>query len=624
MGKHETMPFVNEASLSEDHKRLLEWLHEAENSTPETDWREIGQEDYRFYAGDQDSTEVKAILEEQNRPATVFNEVKPKVDMLIGMAAQTKFQPDIVPVGKEDEPMAEIMKGVLQHYSRKTKLVKRQVECFEHTVKSGRSLLYYYIDAENPFKPKIQVKRIPGSNFIVDPQAIEYDLSDARYLFIDKWMTEEDLLALWPQVDVHQVRSHVGSGYPLFFNEQDDMFRVVECWHRKYVPMRWFINPLTGKEESLPPKEFDEMSKLLSEGIPMEDGSTQPLPPPDYIETQVRKMHYMLFTDIFEIEGGISPYNWEGFPAALFGAYKNDNTNAWFGAITMMKDPQVALNTMRRQLSHLLQTLPKGLLKHEVGSILNIDEYERRSSDPSFHLEVAAGKYEKVGFEKQPPISHIYQQYDATMGQSMKDASGIQDDLMGIQKTSREPGVTVQMRQQTGMAVLYLLFDNFRESRLLGTKILLSFIQQYVTAPEMIRIKGPKGMELLEINSQMNPESEGFNDVSKGEYDLEVDETVENSTLRMTIAQILTEFSQNNPGAIPPGIILEYANLPYTVKQEVQQAWEAHAQQEQDNIEADRALKMMEIAIKANVEVEKIVASVEAAKQGGRKDDSGK
>ena len=41
-------------------------------------------EDYRFYAGDQDTDEVKAALSSLNRPASVFNEVKPKIDMLIG------------------------------------------------------------------------------------------------------------------------------------------------------------------------------------------------------------------------------------------------------------------------------------------------------------------------------------------------------------------------------------------------------------------------------------------------------------------------------------------------------------------------------------------------------------
>ena len=617
MPKAERLPFIETSNIEPDHLMLIERLNDWENSTPETTWRTNAPTDYRFYAGKQDDDMVLAILAEQNRPASVFNEIKPKVDMLVGLASQTKFQPDVVPTGTEDEPLAELMKGTLTHFTKKSKFVGKCVDCFQHTVKVGRSMLYFYVNKENPYRPKIMVKRLPGSNFIVDPQSIEYDMSDARGLFIDKWMTEDDLKAFWPNVNTAMIRqnSNVGQGYPAFWNEQDDLYRVVEAWYRKWIKMRWFINPLTGKEESLTIQEFRQFAEVLKNGIPMPNGTRQIVPVPEFVDSMVQQMHYMIFTDIFKIEGGQSPYKWKGFPGILFGAYKNDEDNSWFGVIRTILDPQISLNTMRRQLLHLLQTLPKGILKHEVGAILNIDEYEKRSADPSFHLEMAKGAFEKADFAKQPPISPIYQRFDQVMSQSMKDSSGIQDDLMGIQQTSREPGVTVQMRQQTGIAVLYILFDNFKQSRLEAGRVFMHFIQQYVTTPEIIRIEGEKGKQLMQINSQMNPQSADFNDISIGEYDLEIDEQVENSTLRLAIAQMLTDFSQNNPGSIPPGIIMEYANLPFTVKQAVQSAWEQSAKREQENIDADRALKIVELSLKHNIEQDKIAASVEAAKK---------
>lgn len=624
MPKAERLPFIETAKLDDDHLQLIEWLHDFENSTPETEFRGFCSEDYKFYAGEQDTTDVLEALEEQNRPASVFNEVKPKIDMLIGLAAQTKFQPDVVPVGTEDEALAELVKGLLFHKAKKSKFVKKNLDCFEHSTKVGRSLLYFYVNGENPFKPKVMFKRIPGTNFIVDPQSIEYDMEDARALFIDKWMSEKDLKAFWPKIDVNMIKQHGGEGYPAFWNEQEDLYRIIEAWHWKYIPTRWFINPLTGEEDSLPSSKYKEFVSTLANGIPMPDGSVQQFPPPDYLETMVKKMHYMIFSDIYKLEGGPSPYRWRGFPGVLYGAYRNDDSNAWFGAIRMMKDPQISLNTMRRQLLHLLQTLPKGILKQEVGAILNLEEYEKRSADPSFYLEISKGQFDKVGFEKQPPISPIYRQFDLTMSQSMKDSSGIQDDLMGIQQTSREPGITVQARQQTGIAVLYILFNNFRESRLDAGRVYLSLLQQYTSAAEVIRIEGEKGKQLMQINTDMNPQSPNFNDVSVGEYDLEVDETVENSTLRLAIAQMLTEFAQNNPGSVPPGIIMEYANLPFTVKQQVQQAWEQQAQLEQENLDADRALKIVEISAKTGVERQKIAASVEAAKTKEKEKSDGK
>ena len=583
--------------------KVKEWLSNAERSTTETEWRETADEDYRFYAGDQDTTETKMILAQQKRPATTHDEIKPKVDMLVGLAAQTKYQPTIIPVGVEDEPLAELMNGVYRFFVKKIKLIRRLLECFEHAVKSGRSLIYFYIDRQNPFEPEIKTKRIDGRNFIIDPESVEYDLSDARYIFIDSWLTEEQVKSYWPDFDIANATSETTaglSGYqPIFFNEDSKKYRILECWYRTYTKVVWFINPISGKPECLEPKEFKKYAKILAEGDPAL--GIQPIEQPLQSIGSIREdINYIIFCGNEKLEGGKSPYKLKRFPCALLGAYKNDITNSWFGVIKTMKDPQRSKNTMIRQLLHLLQTLPKGILVHEVGAILNIDEYEEKSSSPNFHLEVAQGAIEKFKFMQQPQISPIFIQLEQMFGQSMKDSSGIQDSLMGVQTSSREPGITVSKRMETGLAVLYTLFDNFSETRYQAGQILLSLIQQYVSAAQLIRIEGENGIQLVQINTQTQRDNEGFNDISAGEFDLVVDETIETASSRMLIAQILTDYSHNNPGSIPPDIVMEYSNVPFSIKQKIQQNFAATQKQQQDNIEEDRKIKLLEIQVKAN------------------------
>jgi hypothetical protein len=108
-------------------------------------------------------------------------------------------------------------------------------------------------------------------------------------------------------------------------------------------------------------------------------------------------------------------------------------------------------------------------------------------------------------------------------------------------------------------------------------------------------------MQLVQVNTQTQRENEGFNDISAGEFDLVVDETIETASSRMLISQILTDFSHNNPGSIPPDIVLEYANVPYTVKQRVQQTSSAQQQQQQANIEEERKIKLLEIQAKVDI-----------------------
>lgn len=607
--------------LLDEYNKVVGWLREAEDSTAETLYRITAAEDYKFYANDQDTVEVKAVLSAQKRPTSVFNETKPKVDMLIGLGAQVKYDGQVIPVGAEDEPLAELMQGTHTHFRKKVKLARKELDCFEHMVKSGRSLLYYHIDKSNPIKPRVVPKRIAGHNFAIDPSSVEYDLSDARYLFIWNWLDEDELKGLDDSIDPSLLSMTTSSfdGFPSYYDQLTGKYRICECWYKTWVKKYWFKNPLTGEFEGLTKKQYTAFVRAAMEGI-VDEQTGQMLKietPPEYITSYGIVYKYMIFSGIYVIDAGESPYGEKvGFPAVLYGAYKDDDNNRWFGAITTMKDPQRSVNTMRRQLVHLLQTLPKGILMHEIGAILDIEGYEKNSADPTYHMEIAEGKLEKVKFEKQPQISPVYQMLDEIMRKSMKDSSGIQDDLMGIYTASREPGITVKTRQESGLAVLFIIFNNFRESRLEGNRKFMYLLQQYVYYPEIIRINGERAVELLRINSQINPQSQGFNDITAGEYDLEMEETVETGTFRAAIAEMLIEFSHNNPNTIPPDIILEYANLPFTVKNRIREYWEMQQQAEQENRDADRALEIMKI--EATREGHELSAKAKAAKEAAK------
>lgn len=618
-----------DSKFGSDNKSLLDWLRDAERSTAETGWRIVATEDYKFYAGDQDTPEIKTELDDKEKPTSVYNEVKPKIDMLYGIAAKSKHEPEAFPIGKEDEPLTEFINGGLKHYAKKTFLADKELDCFLHTLKSGRSLLYFYINKENPFKPKISCKRFSGYNFYIDGDSVELDLSDARYLFLDVWLTVDEIELYFPDADIAQVQGGARATENLsFFNEVNDKYRIVEAWYYKMRKGVWFINPLNQQSEFLTQVEFNKFVKVLEEGVPTgetdETGEAilQPVDAPSSVDGFKKIYYTSIFTSNVTLEEGESAYNWEGYPAVLYGAYKDDDNNNYFGAITMMKDPQRSINDMRRQLSSQLKSLPKGALVHEIGAILNIEDYEEKSTSPNFHLEVAKGAIDKVKFQTQPSIPPIYKEFDAMSSQSMKDASGIQDSLMSIQTSSREAGVTVRNRQETGITVLYLLFDNKRKSRIKSYKILLSFMQQYVTDAEVIRIQGEKGLQLMEINSQMNPQNEGWNDISIGKFDIEMSDTLETATMRVATAEMIADFSHNNPGMIPPEIFLDYLGLPWSVKQKVvmfhqeqRDAQAAQAEHERDIAEREIKLKEKEVEIKEMEAEAKIIQAKKSNKK---------
>jgi hypothetical protein len=603
-----------DADVSKEHQKILTWFSDSVNSIPETLYRDQSLEDYQFYAGDQDTQSVLDKLAAEDRPNPVFNEVKPKIDMLVGLAAQSPNTAMVVPVTQEDEVLTELMNGTLKHYQKKLKIQRKQTKCFEHTCKGGRSLMWFWIDKSNPFQPKIKSKRWRSDQFYLDPNASSLDLGpdgDHRFIFLEQWLTEEELKILAPNFPTEVLKNAPAKpDGPYFWNEAKDLYRVIECWYYKYEEVFWFVNPISGVLEGLTAEEYKQFKEVVSQGIPLDsDGnevfamSAQQIKEweAEAVTRSYRKApFYRIFSDQYVIEEGRSTLNWAGIPGVLFGAYKDDDNNTWFSAVTMMKDPQRALNTIRRQLIHLLQTLPKGILIHEQGVILDIERYEQSSSEPNFHLEVQRGGIDKVKFEQQPTISPVYQMLDQVFHQSMKNTGGIHDDLMGVETSSREATSTIHARQQTGYAVLYILFDNFRESRFQAARLLLSLIQQFVREPEVIRITGQTGLQLLQINSQLNPQVQGFNDISALEFDVEVDEVAETASMRIYIANVLGEFAHNNPGTIPPDILLDYLNVPFSVKQRVTAYWEEVRAQELRLKERELEIEEMKVKATAN------------------------
>jgi hypothetical protein len=110
----------------------------------------------------------------------------------------------------------------------------------------------------------------------------------------------------------------------------------------------------------------------------------------------------------------------------------------------------------------------------------------------------------------------------------------------------------------------------------------------------------------MELNTQLDPTNPDYNGVDSGRYDVVVDEDVENITMRAFIMEQLTAYSQNNPGMIPPDVIMEYSNLPFTAKMAVKnfnaqnQAAQAQAVQFEQQMQIEELnLKKTELALRA-------------------------
>lgn len=586
------------------------WVNEVERSTSEGIWRKKAAESYRFYGGKQDTDAVLAKLASEQRPNSVFNEIKPKVDTLIGLAAQLKLNPALLPVDDTDEALSEVLGSAFKYFRREIKAEDVELECFEHTSKAGRSLQGYFVDTSNPFEPQVKTKRVESGRYGIDPDSRDYpNMDDARFLYVDDWLDPDTIKAFYPQFDSAFTRD-VENLDPsqqvsqIYFNENTNKSRVVEIWYRVFEQTAWFVNPLTGQPDHIPEEDWPAYVEALTvTGIPGPDGELIKLPEPPEMLVRPRKViRYAIFAGDQMLERGRNPYtgyNEEHFPYSLYTAYRDDEEDYWFGPIEMMKDPQRGFNTIMRQLVHLLNTSPKGMLVHEEDAVININEYKNKGSSANFDLKVKKGAIsnKRLLFTDQPTIPSIYQDLLTRYGELMKNLSGIQDVFLGISAGSREPGITSQLRQQSGLAVLFIMFDNFRRSRIHAGKQLLSLIQQYMTATKMIRIDPVSAPVVL---NAVGEDNQIINDVSVGKFDLIVEEALEGSSMKLANAKILTEFAQNNPGSIPPDILLDQTNVSLSAKQRVREFTAANQEAQQANQDEENLIEWAKILEKAD------------------------
>ena len=575
--------------------KLESWLQQAVGGSGDAAYRDTAIEDLEFYALKQDDAATLAKLDSLKRPASVYDEVRHKIDAIIAQFHAVTEAPAIEPVASNDTQLDELMTSVLKYFRRRMDILDVEHECAEYMTKTGLAYQYFYVDKMNPMKPQLKNKYVPGFNVYKDPRSTAYDMLDARFIFFEKWLSDDEMEDNFPgTLDLNTIKEgatqgSIGGVSPSYYSTVRDVYRVVECYYRKSIEVVYYVNPVNQKDDWASPEDWEKIKDALIAEFQIPEEELQFMPGRKSV------VHYAIFSDNIIIEEGICPYwfckEWGYFPLVQYGAYKDDSLNRYFGAITALKDPQRVFNTLVRQLTHLLQTAPRGILMHEIGAILNIDDYEQRSADPTYHMEVQQGGLDKVKFSNQPQISPIYESLIAKTKQGMKDTSGVQDSMLGIQTSSREPGVTAEMRQNAGIAILTIIFSNYHKSRKIATRILLSLIQQYVTEPMLIRITGQDGAQLLQINTQNNPELEGFNDITALEYDLAVEDYPDKFSNSDTTLKLLADFGMNNPGTVPLELMLQFMPIADSLKQQMLAYRDAQQEAQRLQLEAEAAAK---------------------------------
>lgn len=543
------------------HKDCTVWFEQEMARQATNRFQMALDEDY--YDGMQWDEDDAQVLMERGQAPVAYNEIKPTIDWLIGTERRMRMDFKVMPRRKEGADDAENKTSLLKYLSDTNKSTFHRSRAFDDAIKAGMGVLEAGLRGD-PTEELLFERYQDWRSTLYDSNSVEHDLSDARYFFRWKDLDEDIALAYFPE-RIGIIRGSVkndGAQDPAdwyqanrtdpaedwspktgryqqydaaaFATSQRKIVRFYECWYRKPVMRKMFING-----DHLSGKKFDKTNPdhvaAVNDGYGLYDK----------LEMEVRVVIYTTVGIVFE---GVSPYRHNRFPFVVTWCYRRKRDNAPYGVIRALRDAQDGLNKRHSKAHWILST--NGVIM-EKGAVDDLEATREEMARPDHMLVVNPGKRFETNRDIGLANEHLsLMEQDANF---IRKIGGVSDENLGRQSNATS-GVAIQSRQDMGSVVTTEPFDNHRHALQQIGEMELSMCEQFYTEAKAIRLVGGRGrFKFMELNT---PDETGriLNDITAMEADFVMSEQDYRSTLRQamqeSLFEIVSKIAQMGPGGL--------------------------------------------------------------------------
>lgn len=587
-----------------------------------------------FYDGLQWSDEDAQELALRGQAPLVYNKVQPAVKWLTGTEKRTRIDYKILPRKDNGVNEAENLTKLLKYVQDVNKAAYARSRGFEDAIKVGCGWLECGIRGD-PTKELLYSRAESWRNIIYDSQAWEFDLSDARYMFRQKWTDLDIAEALFPKRAQALKSASVYSDYSdaqdneewylgqilqeraadgsvmnrrTFVDTSSSLFnrrsrvKMMECWFRKPTAIKYIDS--SGTEHHS--KEYDPENEAHVQLIKAGNG--------DLYDRLGMKMWCAIYIRGTLLQLMKSPYRHNDFPFTPIWGNRRARDHAPYGIIRVIRDPQEDFN---KRMSKALHALSSRRIVMDVGAVDDIEELRLEAARPD--SIIAKNKGSELEMHTDADIAEEHIKYANLDEKAIQDNSGVTDELMG-HKTNAVSGIAIEKRQDQGSTVTTDFFDNLRLATQLHGQKELSLIGQYYSEEKQIRVIGSKRPDDFVTINQRQPDGSILNDITQTECDFVVDETDFKATARQamfeTLLAMVTELMKvnQNLGMLLLDDVMEFSDIPgkeemvATIRQisgkpdpnkkltpQEQQAAQQKAQQDQAEQDEMKQLQVQEV-----------------------------
>lgn len=457
-------------------------------------WRAIADKESDYADGNQLDSELLKRQQELGIPPAVEDLIGPALLSIQGYEATIRTDWRVTPNGDPGgQDVADAINFKLNQAERESKADRACSAAFKSQITCGIGWVEVARDSD-PFKFPYRCKTIHRNEIHWDMKATEPDLSDARWLRRQRWLSPERIALVFPekkelilaagkhgsqwwQDETLTFEGGDGTGLENAWNEgrswtmQEDRWYnprskelcVAELWYRRWVRVPVIKTP-NGRVV-----EFDEDN--LQHAIAVASGTAE------VTQATIARVRRAYWLGPHKLHDGPTPYAHRHFPYVPFFGFIEDATGIPYGYVRSMKYAQDSLNS---GLSKLRWGMSVVRAERTKGAVAMTDsQFRKQIARPDADIVLDAAHMQQPGarFEIKRDYQLTDQHYQMLNDNraSIERVSNITAGFTGRSGTATS-GLQEQTQVEQSNQSLASIMDNFREARSQVGELLMSMI----------------------------------------------------------------------------------------------------------------------------------------------------
>lgn len=526
------------------------------------DWRSQSKEAFGLVAGDQWDEVVRNELEADNRPIFTFNRVAGFIRGICGLETATRNSATVYGREISDSGVADVKNAAIKYVRESCDADDEESDAFTDMLICGMGWTETLFTTEEDPEGQIVIERVDPLHMSWDTASRKRGLADRRWCARTKWLPYDVISDVWGKEKADILRASATTDTQFLDEEAGEIHDATDARNYdadggnvknnqnipvvqfQYVKTAWFYriqNPLSGEVEDVSAAEFDRLQELLESQELTLDG----------MKFKRREYRQLIYSGCTELEDG--PLPCQGFTLNPITGVRDRNNGTWYGFIRDLQDPQRWINKFFSSMADVVASQAKGGLLAEQDAFVDKGNAEDDWSNPRSIVWLKRDGLQKVKERTSAGVpAGLNQLLDFTVS-SLPNVAGVNLEFLGM--ASREqPGVLEHQRKQAAIATLGVFFNALRLYRKQQTRVLLQFIEEFISDGRLIRVVGKKDAKYVALAKAPGTL----------QYDIVVDEAPTSPDQKErtwgALVQILP-IAANMGLPIPPQVI-EYAPFP--------------------------------------------------------------